>query len=99
MPPEHLGNLPAAMIEVDTMSDDTAAALHRKEQRYAELVQSASYEKARFLAYAWCAAFVWKKTRDIPYPITNDVLRKIERNDCDRICRLLGRVAHHQRPR
>jgi hypothetical protein len=82
-PWEHLGNLPAAMIEVETMSDDTAAGLHRKEHRYAELVRSASYENARFLADAWCAAFVWKKTSDLPYPITNDVLRKIERNPHD----------------
>lgn len=76
----HLGNLPAAMLAVDTMSDDTAAELHRKEERYAALVRSAAYESARFLADAWCAAFVWKKTRDFGYPITNDVLRKIERN-------------------
>jgi hypothetical protein len=82
-PREHLGNLPTAMIEVETMSDDTAAGLHRKENRYAELVRSPSYENARFLADAWCAAFVWKKTRDLPYPITNDVLRKIERNPDD----------------
>ena len=82
-PWQHLGNLPAAMMEVDRMIDDTGAALHRKEQRYAELVLSAGYLQSRFLADAWCAAFVWKKTRDLPYPITNDVLRKIERNPHD----------------
>ena len=86
-PWEHLGNLPAAMIEVETMSDDTAAGLHRKEHRYAELMRSASYESARFLADTWCAAFVWKKCKPVDggfdYPITNDVLRKIERNPHD----------------
>jgi hypothetical protein len=82
-PWQHLGNLPAAMLAVGTMSDDTADALHRKEQRYAELIRSTGYLSSRFLADAWCAAFVWKKTRDLPYPITNDVLRKIERNPHD----------------
>lgn len=82
-PWERLGNLPAAMLALGTMSDDTAAALHRKEQRYAELVRSVGYLSSRFLADAWCAAFVWKKTRDLPYPITNDILRKIERNPHD----------------
>jgi hypothetical protein len=82
-PWEYLGSLPAAMLEVETMSDETAAALHRKEQRYAEFVQSSGYLHSRFLADVWCAAFVWKKTQEFPYPITNDVLRKIERNPYD----------------
>jgi len=75
--------LPAAMLALRTMSDDTAAALNAKEQRYSELVRSTGYLGSRFLADAWCAAFVWKKTRDLPYPITNEALRKIERNPHD----------------
>lgn len=86
-PWERLGNLPAAMLAVGTMSDDTTEALHAKEKRYAELVRGASYKSAGFLADAWCAAFVWKKCkladRGFDYPITNDVLRKIERNPHD----------------
>ncbi len=82
-PWDRLGALPAAMLEVDTMSDETTAALLRKEERYGELLRSTDYLQSRFLADAWCAAFVWKKTRDLPYPITNDVLRKIERNPHD----------------
>lgn len=86
-PWETLGNLPAAMLAVGSMNDDTADGLQRKEQRYAELVRSASYENARFLTDAWCAAFVWKKCQPadggFDYAITNDVLRKIERNPHD----------------
>jgi hypothetical protein len=86
-PWQRLGNLPAAMMEVGTMSDDTADALHRKEQRYVELVHSTGYLNSRFLADAWCAAFVWKKCKPVDggfdYAITNDVLRKIERNPHD----------------
>ena len=80
---ERSGNLPTAMLEVGAMSDDTTAALHSKEQRYAELVHSSGYLNRRFLADAWCAAFVWKKTHDPAYPITNDVLHRIGRDPHD----------------
>lgn len=83
VPWERLGALPAAMLEVDQIRDDTPAGLQAKEERYAALVRSTGYLHSRFLADAWCAAFVWKKTKDHPYPITNDVLRKIERNPHD----------------
>jgi hypothetical protein len=80
---DHLVNLPAAMIEVDRILDDTVGGLHAKEDRYTALVSSSGYLHSRFHADAWCAAFVWKMTKDLPYPITNDVLRKIERNPSD----------------
>jgi hypothetical protein len=96
-PWESLGSLPAAMLEVETISDATAAAIHRKEQRYAELMQSSGYLHGHFLADAWCAAFVWKKTRDFPYPITNDVLRKIEGDPYDCASWLRVEVEHLSR--
>ena len=77
---QRLGTLPAAMREVDNIRDDTAADLHRKEEQYAALIQSSSYRHNRLLADAWCAAFVWKKTDAFPYPITNGVVNKIERD-------------------
>lgn len=86
-PWERLGNLPAAIVELEAMSDETASALHHKEKRYAELVRDASYRNARFLTDAWCAAFVWRKCEQadggFDYAITNDVLRNIERNPHD----------------
>jgi hypothetical protein len=86
-PWEHLGSLPAAMLAVETMSDETSDALHAKEQRYADLVRSSGYLHTRFIADAWCAAFIWKKCKPadggFDYVITNDVLRKIERNPHD----------------
>jgi hypothetical protein len=82
-PGKSLGVLPAAMLEVDRIPDDTAAGLHAKEERYAAIVGSNEYLHSWFLADAWCAAFVWKKTKDHPYPITNDILRKIAHNPHD----------------
>ena len=55
----------------------------RKEERYAQLVGSADYLSGRFWADTWCAAFVWKKTKEFDYAITEDVFRRIERNPHD----------------
>ena len=45
-------------------------------------MRSQGYIYSRLWADAWCAAFVWKKVRDHshPYPITEELFRKIERN-------------------
>lgn len=81
-PWEHLGNLPEAMARLDALQDDTIEDIQEKQRRYEEMVRSGDYVHSRFLADAWCAAFVWKKRedKDLPYPITNKILRQIERN-------------------
>lgn len=75
-----LGNLAASIAELDAIDDAEIAGVHAKQQRYEELVKSSGYLYGRFLADAWCAAFVWKKTREFPYPITEAVFREIEQN-------------------
>ena len=62
------------------MGDDTIDDISRKEERYAKCVNSRDYCYSCLLADAWCAAFVWKKTKEFPYPITEQVYRKIEDN-------------------
>jgi hypothetical protein len=57
--------------------DDTIGAIHEKESRYQGLVASDSYRRARRLADAWCAAFVWRKKLDAPAPVTEDVLLRL----------------------
>jgi len=79
-PWEQLGNLSAAMMNIDSDDDGTIAAEHRKQERYERLVKSTDYEFGRLLADTWCAAFFWKKTREFDYPITEEVYRRIERN-------------------
>jgi type I restriction-modification system DNA methylase subunit len=46
----------------------------------------------RLLANAWCAAFVWKKTREFAYPITEEVLRGIEKNPDSMVARMKGEI-------
>jgi len=78
-PWEQLGNLSAAMMNIDSDDDGSIAAEHRKQERYEKLVNSSDYEFGRLLADTWCAAFMWKKTRQFDYPITEEVYRRIER--------------------
>ena len=79
-PWERLGDLASGMMQLDDMRDDTVEDIHRKQDYYAQLVKSSGYEFGRLWADAWCAAFVWKKTSDFAYPITEDVFRNIEKN-------------------
>lgn len=79
-PWEQLGNLTEAMIDIDSEEDDSIAAEHYKQNQYEKLVKSLPYDNGWLLADAWCAAFMWKKTRDFDYPISEEVFRKIKRN-------------------
>jgi hypothetical protein len=75
-----LGNLAASIAELDAIDDADIAGVRAKQQRYEALTNSSGYLYGQFLADAWCAAFVWKKTREFPYPITEAILREIEKN-------------------
>ncbi len=79
-PWDQLGDLATSMTQLDAMRDDTVEDIHRKQDYYEQLVQSSGYEFGRLWADAWCAAFVWKKTNEFPYPITEEIFRNIEKN-------------------
>ena len=79
-PWDRLGDFATSMMQLDEMRDDTVEDIHRKQDYYAQLVKSSGYEFGRLWADAWCAAFVWKKTNEFAYPITEEVFRNIEKN-------------------
>jgi hypothetical protein len=79
-PWDRLGDLATSMMRLDEMGDDTVEQIHRKQAYYEDLVRSNDYINGRLWADSWCAAFVWKKTKDFAYPITEEVFRKIEEN-------------------
>jgi Eco57I restriction-modification methylase len=79
-PWDRLGDFAASMMQLDEIADDTVQDIHRKQVSYEQLVQSSGYRNGRLWADAGCAAFVWKKTKEFPYPITEEVFRNIERN-------------------
>ncbi len=80
MPSIHLGNMAQTFANIDAEDDSTPEALAAKEKHYQEFVSSAAYENARFLADAWCAAFVWPKTDPRDPAVTTETIRRIEDN-------------------
>jgi hypothetical protein len=50
-----------AVNELEAASDADAAELARKEARWDGILTSADYRQQKFVADAWCAAFVWPK--------------------------------------
>jgi len=79
-PPLKLGNLTHVYAALSALPDDSLAQVAAKADRYESLVSSNDYKFGRLLADAWCAAFVWKKTPEFDFPITEEVLRAIEQN-------------------
>jgi hypothetical protein len=79
-PWRRLGNLAASLMSIDEIDDDTIEGVHKRQERYENLVNSSGYRYGGLLSDAWCAAFVWKKRKseDLPYPITEEEFRRIE---------------------
>jgi hypothetical protein len=75
-----LGKVAEGILAVDNLGDESIERIHEKERLYEQAVRSGDYRDGRFLADAWCAAFVWKKNSLIDYPITEDIFRQIEQN-------------------
>ncbi len=62
------------------MGTDTVEQVHLKDAYYTRIKESESYKNSLLWANAWCGAFVWKKTSEFAYPITEEIFRNIERN-------------------
>jgi len=78
--PLKLGNLTSVFQSLAALPDDSIEQVAAKQQQYESLVRSSDYLSGRLLADAWCAAFVWKKTADFDFPLTEEVFRAIEAN-------------------
>src|SRR5207244_1172458 len=80
LPWDRLGDLATSMVHLEEIDDDTVDGIRRKQEYYNQLMQSSDYLNGRLWADAWCSTFVWKKTKDFAYPITEEVFRNIEQN-------------------
>ncbi|ATO13237.1 restriction endonuclease [Micromonospora sp. WMMA2032] len=56
----------------------TLGDVRRQASAYRTWKTSAEYARALYVADAWCAAFMWKKTADAPAAVTHDVFRAFE---------------------
>ncbi len=75
-----LGKFAESFLAVDHLGDESIEQIHQKEMLYEQAVRSGDYLDGRFLADAWCAAFVWNKSSLLEFPITEEVFRQIEQN-------------------
>jgi hypothetical protein len=89
------GSLTDSMTSLNAIDDTPITEVHRKEERYARLARSQEYRKARLAADAWCAAFVWKKTKAAPPPVTHELFcrlltapEQVPEATCEEIARL-----------
>jgi hypothetical protein len=82
-PWERMGDFAVSLATLEQVGDDSLEGVRTKEERYAQLVGSADYLSGRFWADAWSASFVWKKTREFDYAVTEELFRRIERNPHD----------------
>ena len=82
-PWERLGDLAAALMQLEAVGEDSIEQVQAKQARYAQLIKSSGYLFNHLWADAWAAAFVWKKTEEFPYPITEGIFRRLEKNPHD----------------
>ena len=82
-PWNRMGDLAASMMQLEDIPDNDIEGVQKKQERYQQYVNSSSYGFGHLWADMWCSAFVWKKTRELPYPITENYFRKVERNPFD----------------
>jgi hypothetical protein len=73
------GDLADKVSSLDSLEDDSIESVHEKEESYNRLNASSEYRHAKLLADAWCAAFVWKKRKDAPQAVTEDILRRLRK--------------------
>lgn len=73
--------LAGRLREVRPESAETAEEARAVAAEYAEADQSAELRRARQIADAWCAAFVWPKTKDAPPPPKDGWLHDLASSD------------------
>jgi hypothetical protein len=78
-------DLGVRITEIDAVDDSTIEAVQVKEKTFRQLQDSEEFRHARLACDLWCAAFVWQKvpTSELPYPPTEQVLRRVERKPAE----------------
>lgn len=77
--PEY-GDLAARVASLDAIADDSLDGIRRKEEVYRALAGSEEYRRAKLVADAWCAAFVWRRVPGGIEAVTQEVLERLRRD-------------------
>jgi hypothetical protein len=70
-------NLASQLAPITAAPDGSLRDVHCQAAAYHEWEQSSENEQKHQVADAWCAAFVWHKTKDAPPAIVNRVFRAL----------------------
>ena len=66
---------------LDCLPNETADDYDHKENAHKQYLDSPEYRAEKFKADLWCGAFVWKKTGNFDFPITQRILNRAKRED------------------
>ena len=83
-------DLTEALEKLDELDDTSIRGVHRKEERYREFTATEDFTNAKLIADAWCAAFVWRKSKEAPPAITHDAFIRL-REDPDSVSDVVRR--------
>ncbi|MCO5973763.1 Eco57I restriction-modification methylase domain-containing protein [Actinoallomurus soli] len=70
---------------ITTAPSDSLRAVKRQAEAYEAWEKSAEYIRALHVADAWCAAFMWLKTKDSPRAVTQKIFLALEDPDAEGI--------------
>jgi hypothetical protein len=70
-------DLASQLAPITAAPDGSLRAVHHQAAAYREWEQSSENEQKHQVADAWCAAFVWRKTKDTPPAIVNRVFQAL----------------------
>ncbi|MEO3890908.1 DNA methyltransferase [Nonomuraea sp. B5E05] len=73
----------AGLRRISTAPSDNLQQVHAQAAEYQAWESSPEYLDALRVADAWCAAFMWHKTKDAPPAITHNVFRRLQDPDGD----------------
>lgn len=65
---------------IEKADDASPESVRKKADAYDRLAQSAEFARARLIADAWCAAFVWRKATGAPEAMTQGVFDQLTEN-------------------
>ena len=73
--------LAAGLARIAAAPSGSLHEVHQQAAAYRDWAESAKRQRQLMIANAWCAAFMWHKTKDAPPAITYDVFKALKKDE------------------